>query len=269
MSPPALHVDAGGDGPCVVLGHGLGGSARNWRPQLRSLRPRWRAVAFDARGHARSEAPRDPAAYRLECFVEDLARIVDEQSASPAVVGGLSMGAAVALAFALARPERVRGLVLAAYPAARGAGGFATVAEEFAASIEREGLEAAGARFVWGERSGLDPQAAQWVRQGFLEHAPHALAAILRELVARQPAVETLAPQLRQLALPALVVVGARDRGSLAPSRALAESLPEARLVVVEAAGHVVNLADPRHFDAALVDFLEELAPPGPGLRAR
>ena len=257
---PALHVEAEGDGPVVVLGHGFGGSARNFLPQARALRDRCRIVRFDARGHARSGAPAEAAAYTPEAFVADVSRVLDGVGAARAVVGGLSMGAGIALRFALAHPERVRALVLAAFPPGpRTAGTFAAVAHAFADAIERDGLDAAGARFVWGPSSGLDPGAARLVRRGFLEHPPHGLAHTLRGVIAAQPSVEELAPRLAALAQPALVVVGAEDRVSLAPSRALAAALPGARLAIVEGAGHVVNLARPAEFNVTLEEFLASL----------
>ena len=115
-----------------------------------------------------------------------------------------------------------------------------------------------GERFVWGERSGLDAQAAKLVRQGFLEHPPAALARILRETLASLPTAEQLRDELVALAVPALVVVGSNDRASLVPARELAEALPDARLVEVPGAGHVVNLAAPAAFNDALVAFLDE-----------
>ena len=200
MHPPHLHVDVEGDGPVVLFIHGLGGSARNWGPQVRALRARYRVVRFDARGHARSEAPPDPQAYQPEEFVADVGRVLDRVSAERATVGGLSMGAGIALRFALAFPERVQGLVLASFPAPASSGaGFAARAAAFAEALDREGVQAAGERFVWGQGSGLSARDAALVRQGFLEHRPHALAHALRELLARQPSVEELKPELSGL----------------------------------------------------------------------
>jgi pimeloyl-ACP methyl ester carboxylesterase len=259
-SSPRLHVEVEGDGPTVLLGHGFGGSARNFRAQARALCDRYRVVRFDARGHARSEAPDDPDAYRPEAFVGDVGRVLDEVGAASAVVGGLSMGAGIALRFALAHPMRVRALVLAAFPSGGAMpGSVGAVAAAFADAIERDGLEAAGARFVWGPQAGLDAQGARLVRQGFLEHSPRALAHTLRRLIAVQPSVAELASELPAIVQPALVVVGAEDRPSLTASRALADALPAARLVVVPGAGHLVNLAQPAAFDAALAAFLEPL----------
>ena len=259
---PRLHIEVDGTGPTIALGHGFGGSARNFRAQARALKAQCQVVRFDARGHARSEAPDDAAAYRPEAFVDDVARVLDRVGASSAVVGGLSMGAGIALRFALAAPRRTRGLVLAAFPAgAATAGSIGAIASAFADAIETEGLGAAGARFVGGASSGLDARAAALIRRGFLEHSPRALAHTLRNLIAVQPTVAELAPRLRTVTCPALVIVGAEDRLSLDASRALAATLPAARLVVVRDAGHLVNIAQPATFDAEVAAFVAALPP--------
>ena len=259
VTPPGLHIDVEGEGPTVLLMHGFGGSARNFGPQARALRERYRVVRFDARGHGRSGAPDDPREYDPAAFVADVGRVLDIAGAPTAVVGGLSMGAGIALRFALAHPERVRGLVLAAFPGGRGGPGFAGIAEELAAAIERDGLDAAGVAHVWGPTSRLDARAAALVRRGFLEHRPEALVHTLRELIARQQTADELAAAAKTLTVPALVVVGADDRTALASSRAIAAALPDARLVEISGAGHVVNLSHPEPFNAALQQFLAEL----------
>jgi pimeloyl-ACP methyl ester carboxylesterase len=258
----ALHLEVEGDGPTVVLLHGFGGSARNWRPQLRALRAEYRVAAFDVRGHARSGAPPEAGAYAPMCFVADVARVLDHLGAERAVVGGLSMGAGIAARFAVVQAERVRGLFLAALPPGAGEGtrqrGWALA---FADAIERDGLEAAGGRYAWGPESGLDANAAKWVRTGFLEHPPHAIAHTLRELLAAQPGWSALAESLRPLDLDTLVIAGGRDPVSLAPCEKLAAALPRAELVVVPEAGHVVNLEARDAVNAALRDFLQRLPP--------
>jgi pimeloyl-ACP methyl ester carboxylesterase len=258
--PVRLHVETEGEGPVLVLGHGFGGSARNFRAQSRALAGRARVIRFDARGHARSEAPADATAYTPEAFVDDVARVLDAAGVATAVVGGLSMGAGIALRFARAHPDRTRALVLAAFPAGPDVpGSYAAVAEPFAAAIEARGLDAAGAEWVWGPRSGLDPAAADLVRKGFLEHPPHAVAAILRGVIAAQPTLATLRAEAARVTAPTLVIVGARDRLSIEPSRTLASALPHARLVEIADAGHLVNLARPAEFNAAVGGLLDEV----------
>jgi pimeloyl-ACP methyl ester carboxylesterase len=258
--PVRLHVEAEGAGPVLILGHGFGGSARNFRAQSRALASRARVVRFDARGHARSEAPTDPAAYTPAAFVDDVVRVLDAEGTGGAVIGGLSMGAGIALRFARAHPDRARALVLAAFPAGPDVpGGYAAVAEPFAAAIEARGLDAAGAEWVWGPRSGLDPAAAELVRKGFLEHPPHAIAAILRGVIALQPTLAALRSEAAAVDVPTLVIVGGRDRLSIEPSRTLAAALPRARLVEIADAGHLVNLARPAEFNAAVGALLDEI----------
>ena len=279
---PALHVEIEGPDPAAAsslptlcLVHGFGGSARNWRPQMRALRDGARVAAFDVRGHARSEAPADAASYAVECFVADVGRVLDhlgvpKQSrtrSEAAVVGGLSMGAGIAAQFAAAHPERVRGLMLAALaPGARsprradeGGARQQGWALAFADAIEREGLEAAGARYAWGPESGLDSTAAKMVRLGFLEHAPHAIAHTLRQLLAQQQGWREIADALQPHELPLLVVVGERDRVSRRACEQLAAALPDATLVVVPGAGHVVNLEARDAVSRAIADFLSAL----------
>jgi pimeloyl-ACP methyl ester carboxylesterase len=283
MAAPRLHIEVDGEGPTIVFAHGFGGSARNFRAQARALAVRFRVVRFDARGHARSEAPNDPEAYRPEAFVEDVARVLDEVGASAAVIAALSMGAGIALRFALAYPQRTRALVLASFPAGRVPGsvqsdsapvrlrpamGVATrnksgsslsaVAGAFADAIEREGLEAAGAHFVWGPDSGLEPRAAKLIRQGFLEHDPRALAYTLRGLIAAQPSPAALVHVLPTVTQPVLLIVGEHDRSALEASRVLADGLLNARLVVIRDAGHLVNIAQPAAFNAAVDAFLRD-----------
>jgi len=95
-----------------------------------------------------------------------------------------------------------------------------------------------------------------------LEHAPHALAHLLRQVLAEQRSAAELAPELRALQLPTLILVGGHDRLSREPAEVLARSLRRARLVVVPNAGHIVNLADPRAFNTALGEVLDGLSPP-------
>jgi pimeloyl-ACP methyl ester carboxylesterase len=257
MAATSLHVETHGAGPALVLAHGFGGSARNWRPQLRALKDACAVTIYDARGHARSAPLASADEAREGAVVSDFAAVARGASSAPLVVGGLSMGAATALRFALAQPERVCALALMAPPAgARSGRGVSASALAFADAIERDGLDAAGARFAWGPNAGLDPQGAAWVRAGFLEHDAQSLAHLLREHLARLETPAQMAPGLAGADVPTLVIVGADDTASLPTARELAGTLPHARLEVIPGAGHVVNLAQPARVNALLREFL-------------
>ena len=262
MDASGLHVEHHGEGPrAVVLAHGFGGSARNWRPQVRVLRDRRRIVTYDARGHARSTAEAEAGAFTLEGAVADLDTVVTGCGDARPVVGGLSMGAATALAWAAAYPNDLSGLVLAAFPGGPDSGrGVSAHAQDFAAAIDAEGLEAAGERFAWGPSSGLDAQGRALVRQGFLEHDPAALAAVLRDFLAKLPPAHQWAERLARVDVPVLAIAGDRDRAALDVNEVLASGNTGVRVVTVPDAGHVVNLAQPVAFNAALEDFMSEVA---------
>lgn len=250
-----LHTETFGTGSAVLLCHGFGGSARNFRIQARALESQFRVTLFDLRGHARSPAPEGAEAYRLPALLGDLGELVAAAGA-PVILGGLSLGAKLALDFALSEPTQVRALVLASYPSSGEDPKRRQWALGFADAIETRGLDAAGAEFVWGERSRFDPKGAALIRQGFLEHAPQALAHLLREVLADSPSPRTLAPRLQALSIPTCVLAGSDDAESLSPCRELAELLPRAELHILEGAGHVVNLAQPARFNELLKVFL-------------
>jgi len=253
-----LHVEHYGAGsPPVILLHGFGGSARNFRAQARALSGSHLVVLYDSRGHARSAAPSDPAEYTPEALIGDLLRVLDECGGGPAVVGGLSMGASIALRFAVAHPDRVKAMVLASFPP-KGDRSPTSWALRFADALEARGLESAGSEFVWGGDR-FDNESARFIRQGFLEHRPHALVAVLRNVIAEHPSVAELREALARVTVPALVIAGANDAASLGPSRDLASALPGARLEVVPGSGHVINLDKPKIFNEILVRFLREI----------
>jgi pimeloyl-ACP methyl ester carboxylesterase len=244
--------------PSIIFCHGFGGSARNFRPQARALQAHFRVTLFDLRGHARSPAPEGAAAYRNSVLLEDLDELL-ESEALPTILAGLSLGAKLALDYALSNPARVRALILASYPSSGELETRRAWALDFARTIEERGLDAAGAEFVWAEQSRFDAQGARLIRQGLLEHCPQALAHLLREVLASSPSPQTLAPLLRACRIPACVIAGMDDAESREPSRQLATLLGNAELHEIAGAGHVVNLTHSAQFNQILFSFLAQL----------
>lgn len=244
------------DAPPIIFSHGFGGSARNFRLQARVLEPDFRVTLLDLRGHARSPAPEGAEHYRMSAFLEDLDELVLAQQ-GPVILAGLSLGAKISLGYALANAGtgRVRALLLASYPGE--ADKRRAWALGFAEAIETRGLDAAGAEFVWGDRTRFDEKGAKLIRQGLMEHAPHALAHIQREVLAVAPSPRAFADELRALDVPTCVIAGSEDTESLGPCRELAQYLPNATLHEIAGAGHVVNLAKPTLFNQTMTAFLE------------
>lgn len=108
----ALYVEDHGDGIPVVLLHGLTATHRYVVMGSKALeRSGHRVIAYDARGHGRSDPAHAPDAYGYEDLMADLERIMDERGIPRAVLAGASMGAHTLLRFALERPERAAALV--------------------------------------------------------------------------------------------------------------------------------------------------------------
>jgi pimeloyl-ACP methyl ester carboxylesterase len=106
-----FHYACVGKGLPFVFQHGMGADVTQPLSSCGNLAG-WRIFAMDCRGHGQTEANLDPARISFAQFAEDLAVLLDSLIIERAVVGGISMGAGVALAFALAHPERVNGLIL-------------------------------------------------------------------------------------------------------------------------------------------------------------
>ena len=109
-SQPKLHyVELGGEGPTLVLLHGVTRCGKDWEPLLPGLIDAWRVVAFDQRGHGGSERA---DSYLVTDYVDDVVRWIRDELAGPLIVFGHSLGAMVAAAVAAELPHRVRGIVL-------------------------------------------------------------------------------------------------------------------------------------------------------------
>src|SRR5579859_5352246 len=106
-----IHYERGGQGPLLVLLHGIGSNARSWGHQLQGLAEGYDVVAWDMRGYGSSSDPEGP--YSMADVAADQAGLLDHLGFEKAHVGGLSMGGVVAQEFFRAFPQRVRSLILA------------------------------------------------------------------------------------------------------------------------------------------------------------
>jgi len=262
-----LFYDETGHGSPVVFSHAFLGRADVWAGQRIALAPRFRVIAYDARGHGRSSAPEDPRAYGLSPAVADLIAVLDELSIDRAHLCGLSMGGETVLHALLDHPDRVASAVLAdvgmgmddrewlAEWTTRVASSFleqgsvSTFDHHLAASPLVEGLGRRRARAVAGMREIVASQKA------------HAMAYTLREVMAGRPTVYALEARLRAVQRPVLVLWGAEDPLVGGPSRFLASTIPGARSVVIAGASHVTNIQAPAEFNRALAEFFDPLPP--------
>src|SRR5436309_15294771 len=94
-----IYYEVHGSGPPLLLTHGYSSTSAMWQGQIEALSKRHTLILWDMRGHVRSDYPDDPAAYSEALTVADIAALLDQVDARSAVIGGLSLGGYMSLAF--------------------------------------------------------------------------------------------------------------------------------------------------------------------------
>jgi len=267
---PRLQGERAGEGPPVVLCHGITATRRYVLHGSKALpRAGYGIVTYDARGHGESEPAPAGEGYGYPELVDDLERVVESQVGEERLLlGGHSMGAHTAAAYALRHPERLAGLVLigptygdAIEPSAL------DYWDGLAAAFESGGVD--GFVAYIGENQGIDPRwrdsVLRFTRERMLaQRHPEALVRALRETLRSRP-FESL-EDLAAIEVPALVVASndAADPGHpYAAAAAYAEALPKARLIS-EGEGESPLAWQGGKLSRALADFYAEVISSAP-----
>jgi len=234
------------DMPPILLSHGYGATCRMWDGQVAAFADRYRLVLWDMRGHGQSGDPLDPALYSHALTVGDMAAVLDACGIERAIIGGLSLGGVMSLAFHLAHPERVRALML-----------FDTGPGFRNPEARRQWNERAAARARDLEEKGL-PTSVGGAETRLARHrSAQGLAGAARGMLTMTDG--SLIGSLPQIAVPTLVLVGADDQHFLAADY-MASKIPGAQKAVIPNAGHAANLDQPEAFNRAVAAFLAGLS---------
>ncbi|MEZ0065933.1 pimeloyl-ACP methyl ester carboxylesterase [Streptacidiphilus sp. MAP12-20] len=259
-----LSVREAGSGTPLVLLHAFPLSSRMWQAQLDELPGSdggdARVLAVDLRGFGGTELGSDEPS--LDLLADDIALLLDRAGIEQAVIGGLSMGGYVAMAFARRHAARLSGLLLAdtkgtadtdAARANRERVATAVLARDSVRLLVDEQLPTP---LLGATTATRDPKLADHVAQIILESPPASVAWAQRAMAARVDSLQAL----REVQVPALVLVGAED--TLTPpsdAEALAAALPQAELTVLPGAGHLSALEVPEAFNTAVRGLLSRI----------
>ena len=238
-----------GNGELLVFVHGAGSNGNTWHRQLAAFADTHNPLAFDFPGHGRSGGTE--SLKNIETYRDFLAAFMDALRLRPGVLIGRSMGGAIAMAYALAHPERVCGLVLVA------------TASRF--ELPQAMLD------TW-KNVMLGRAQQPFTTEAF---SPKTDFAVMREMwmeqVKTDPRVRyfdlaacnqfDISARLGGIAVPTLIVAGRDDTVSPPQqSEALHQGIKGSTLVIVDDAGHTVPNEKPEEFNAALREFLATLS---------
>ncbi len=241
-----IHYEVHGSGPAVLLSHGYSATCRMWDGQVAAFKDRFKVITWDMRGHGQSDLPEDPAQYSEALTVGDMKAILDACGESHAVIGGLSLGGYMTMAFHLRHAGVCRALML-----------FDT----------GPGFKKDEAREAWNQRArsrGDDLEARGFAALGGSDEvrqsqhrSPLGLARAARGMLAQENA--GVINGLPDVKVPTLVLAGANDTPFLAATDYMAAKIPGARKVIIPDAGHASNLHQPVLFNRAMGEFLTSL----------
>ncbi|MGE3143573.1 MAG: alpha/beta fold hydrolase [Hyphomonadaceae bacterium] len=242
-----IYYETHGQGPVILLTHGYSATSQMWQGQIDSLAKTYKLILWDMRGHGQSDAPEDESLYSEEKTVGDIAALLDAEDVQSAVIGGLSLGGYMTLAFRRAHPARAKALLII------------DTGPGFKSDEAREGWNAyarkTAARF---EEEGLAPLAEMSKEMAMSKHrSALGLARAGRNMLTQKDA--RIINSLPEITQPSLVIVGAEDKPFLNATDYMAAKIPGAQKIVVPKAGHAVNIDQPAAFNKAVLDFLAPL----------
>jgi len=247
-----LYYEVNGQGQPLLFLHGLGSSVRDWERQVPEFSESYQTIAFDLRGHGRSDKPAGP--YSLPLFASDTTGLLKALGLGPAHVVGISLGGAIAFQLTLDSPELVKTLTIVnSGPTMTGGTQDAQQEVERRVAIVRQmGMRAMGQALSGGlfpkpEQASLrDTFVQRWA-----ENDPDAYIEATRSVVGWN-----VTDRLGSIQCPTLVISADQDYTPVALKEAYVRLMPDAQLAVIADAHHATPLEKPAEFNAVLAQFL-------------
>ena len=258
-----LYYEEAGKGVPVVFVHEFAGDIRSWEPQLRYFSRRYRCIAFNARGYLPSDVPESVSQYSQAIAADDIANVMTDLGVRKAHIIGCSMGGYATLHFGLRYARMARSLTVigAGYgsdPDKRAQ--FLKDNDVMARRFEELGTAEAISIYQIGparvQYQNKDPRGFHEFCEEFAEHSALGSANTLRGVQGRRPTIYSLERGLARMKVPTHIVSGDEDNNCLEPGIFIKRVCPAARLTVVAATGHAVNVEEPDLFNSLTDDFL-------------
>jgi 3-oxoadipate enol-lactonase len=238
--------------PVLVLSNSLGTTLEMWRDQAHALGERFRLVRYDHRGHGGSPVP--PGPYALDDLGRDVLALLDSLGAERFSFCGLSIGGMVGMWLASEVPECVERLALCCTTPRFDSDTYDARTRKVRAEGVGPIADAVLERWFTPEFRATRPETVQWARS-MLRGTPAEGYAGCCEAVRDAD----LTNRLKDIRAATLVIAGAEDPvATVDGAESIRDSIPEARLVVIEGAAHLANVEQPEAVTQAILDHLEE-----------
>ncbi len=244
--------------PTLLLIHGFPLDHTLWDPQQKALSNAADVLAPDLRGFGSNNA--NGALVTMETFAKDLHELLDRNGAGRVVLCGLSMGGYIAMAFLEQWPERVEALILcntrSTADTAEGKEGRVATARDAQEKGSAVIARAMVPKVLSASTRSQRPDIVAHVEAMMARQHPDAISAASLGMAQRPDRTAVL----RAVKVPTLIITGEVDELMPLPtSRAMADAIPGAHLVVLPNVGHLSNVEAPELFNTTVRDFLSSL----------
>ena len=251
-----LDYEITGSGRLIAFGHSLGMSGKIFEPIRPALENHGRVLTWDARGHGNSERP--AIGWTIEDLAADLRALIEHLREDRAVVAGLSMGGNTAIAYAVAYPDKLDGLILA----------------DTTAWYGEDAPEAWEKRAHNAETKGMEPlisfNMSRWFSDSFPDEHPDRVEMVVETLLANDTSCYAAAGRalgqfdaregLSRIDCPTLILVGSEDPATPpAMAEYLHQNIANSELHVLPGLRHMTPVEAPGRVGQLIGDFLEKL----------
>lgn len=241
-----LYYETHGAGQPLILTHGYSSTSGMWQGQIEAFSQSYQLIIWDMRGHGQTTYPADQSLYSEAHTVADMLALLDYVAPNNrAIVGGLSLGGYMSLAFYRLHPDRVSKLLII------------DTGPGFKSDKVREGWNRTANQTAKNfEDNGLAPlQDASPERSKVTHRNAKGLALAARGMLAQRD--NSVILSLPQIKVPAIVIVGSEDTPFLVASEYMRTKIPGAKKVVIAGAGHAANIDRPTEFNESILEFLQ------------
>jgi len=249
-------VEESGDGPPVILVHGLGLNRQMWQWQIPALEARYRLIRYDLLGHGESRQPPDPVS--LSSFSEQLSTVMSGVGLKRAAIIGFSLGGMIVRRFVMDYPDRVTAL------------GILNSAHDRTQAERDAIMQRVQQAAAHGPAATVDAALERWFTPSFSKSRSDILDLIRQWVTANDPNIfpqiykvlaegdAEIAEGLSAIECPALVMTGEEDFGNSPDMTSrMAESIPNAEAVILPGLRHMAVVEAPDRVNGLLLRFLD------------